>query len=177
MLGAISLVIMLTAAISFYGSGEKLATAADVARQLEHLFGPAALALFCLGLFAGAFSSFMVNAMIGGAMLSDGLGLGGKMDSVTTKIFTTIALLVGMLVAILAPDKEDRVGLLVFAQAMVLIGFPLLAISMLYLATRPDLKGERAIPLWLKIAAAAGSLFVLAGACVTGWKILAPLCE
>ncbi len=174
-LGSISLVIMLTAAISFYGRNVQLESVVDVAEQLEPLFGRAALVLFCCGLFAGAFSSFMVNAMIGGAMLSDGLGLGGKMDSTTTKIFTTIALLVGMLVAILAPASEDRVSLLVFAQAMVLIGFPLLAISMLYLATRPDLKGERATPLWLILVAGIGSLFVLASAGTIAWKLSAEL--
>jgi Mn2+/Fe2+ NRAMP family transporter len=175
MLGAISLVIMCTAAFSFYGRNVSLTDVASVAEQLKPLFGPAALILFSLGLFAGAFSSFMVNAMIGGAMLCDGLGLGGKMDSITTKVFTTIALLVGMFVAILAPTQADRVGLMVFVQAMVLIGFPLLAFSMLYLATRPDLKGERATPRWLTLVAVIGSLFVLVCACgLIVWKFISP---
>jgi Mn2+/Fe2+ NRAMP family transporter len=170
-LGAISLVIMLTAAISFHGRNVQLSTAADVARQLEPLFGRAALILFSLGLFAGAFSSFMVNAMIGGAMLSDGLGLGGKMDSATTKGFTIFALLTGMIVAMFVP-AENRVGLIVFAQAMVVIGLPLLAVSMLYLATRPDLTGQRAVPLWLKIFALAGLIVVLVSAGRLGWTLI-----
>jgi Mn2+/Fe2+ NRAMP family transporter len=170
-LGAISLVIMLTAALSFYGRHVQLATVADVARQLEPLFGRAALILFSLGLFAGAFSSFMVNAMIGGAMLSDGLGLGGKMDSATTKGFTIFALLTGMLVAVLVP-AENRVGLIVFAQAMTVIGLPLLAVSMLYLATRSDLVGQRAVPLGLRIVALAGLIVVLISAGRVAWIVL-----
>jgi Mn2+/Fe2+ NRAMP family transporter len=163
MLGAISLVIMLTAAISFYGRDVQLGNVADVSRQLEPLFGPAAVVLFSLGLFAGAFSSFMVNAMIGGAMLSDGLGLGGKMDSLSTKAFTTVALLLGMLVAIFVPAGH-RVGLLVFAQAATVIGLPLLAVTMFYLATRPDLVGERKVPFWMKLAALFGLLVVMISA-------------
>lgn len=162
-LGAISLVIMLTAAISFYGRNVDLKTAADVSRQLDPLFGSAAVVLFSLGLFAGAFSSFMVNAMIGGAMLSDGFGLGGKMDSRITKAFTTVSLLVGMIVAISVP-AEDRVGLVVFAQAMVVIGLPLLAISMLYLAIKPGVTAEGVIPLWMKVVAAVGVLVVVISA-------------
>jgi Mn2+/Fe2+ NRAMP family transporter len=170
MLGGISLVIMLTAAISFYGRDVQLKTVADVARQLEPLFGPAAVVLFSLGLFAGAFSSFMVNAMIGGAMLSDGLGLGGKMDSLSTKAFTTVALLLGMLVAIFVP-AESRVGLLVFAQAATVIGLPLLAVTMLYLATRPELVGERAVPFWMKLAALVGMVVVMVSAYRLGQKV------
>jgi Mn2+/Fe2+ NRAMP family transporter len=170
MLGAISLVIMLTAAISFHGRDVQLRTVSDVARQLEPLFGPAAVVLFSLGLFAGAFSSFMVNAMIGGAMLSDGLGLGGKMDSLSTKAFTTVALLLGMLVAIFVP-AGSRVGLLVFAQAATVIGLPLLAVTMFYLATRPDLVGERAVPSWMKLAALIGMIVVMVSAYQLGRKV------
>jgi Mn2+/Fe2+ NRAMP family transporter len=162
---------MLTSAISFYGTDVQLNSAADVARQLKPLFGPYAVVLFSLGIFAGSFSSFLVNAMIGGAMLADGLGFGGSMDSAATKLFTTAALLVGMLVAMFVPS-EDRVGLVVFAQAMVVIGFPLLAASMLYLATRPELTGERRIPGYLKVIAAVGLVVVLLSAGRLAWTLV-----
>jgi Mn2+/Fe2+ NRAMP family transporter len=108
--------------------------------------------------------------MIGGAMLSDGLGLGGKMDSLATKVFTTVALLLGMLVAIFVP-AGNRVGLLVFAQAATVIGLPLLAVTMFYLATRPDLVGERAVPLWMKLAALIGMIVVMISAYRLGQKV------
>lgn len=170
-LGSITLVIMLTSAISFYGRDVQLNSAADVARQLDPLFGPYAVILFSVGIFAGSFSSFLVNAMIGGAMLADGLGLGGKMDSMATKGFTTAALLVGMLVAMFVPSA-DRVGLVVFAQAMVVIGFPLLAASMLYMATRPELSGERRIPRPLIAIAVLGLLVVLLSAGRLAWTLV-----
>jgi len=170
-LGTISLVIMATAALSFHGGNVQLDSVADVARQLEPLFGPAAGVLFSLGVFAGAFSSFLVNAMIGGAMLADGLGLDAKMDSTATRLLTTIALIVGMLVAIFVPS-DDRVRLVVFAQAMVVVGFPLLAFSMLYLATRPELTGRRAVPGWMKLVAALGLLVVLASVGRLAWTLI-----
>jgi manganese transport protein len=170
-LGTITLVIMLTSAISFYGKDVQLKSAADVAMQLKPLFGPFAVILFSVGIFAGSFSSFLVNAMIGGAMMADGLGLGGKMDALPTKIFTAAALLTGMLVAAFVP-ADDRVGLVVFAQALVVIGFPLLAASMLYLATRPDLTGPRRIPLYLKLIAVLGLVVVLLSAGRLGWTLI-----
>ncbi|MFG0334582.1 MAG: NRAMP family divalent metal transporter, partial [Maioricimonas sp. JB049] len=170
-LGIISLVIMLTAAISFHGRDVQLATVSDVARQLEPLFGPSAVILFSLGIFAGAFSSFLVNAMIGGAMLADGLGFGGRMDSMATKWFTTAALLLGMCVALFVPTGQ-RVGLVIFAQAMVVTGFPLLAASMLYLAAARDLEGERRIPRWMLAIASLGLVVVLISAARLGYTIV-----
>ena len=77
-LGLVTLMIMVTAAAVLHDNPDvsEPKSAADVARQLEPLFGPAAKVLFCMGIFAGAFSSFLVNAMIGGTILSDALGLG-----------------------------------------------------------------------------------------------------
>jgi len=169
-LGIISLVIMLTAAISFYGRDVQLVSVSDVARQLEPLFGRSAVVLFSLGIFAGAFSSFMVNAMIGGAMMADGLGFGGRMDSMATKWFTTAALLLGMCVALFVPAGQ-RVGLVIFAQAMVVTGFPLLAASMLYLASARDLTGPRAVPTWMRNVAAVGLIVVLFSAGRLGYTI------
>ena len=69
-LGFISLIIMMTSAAVFFdrGSSPELKSAADVAVQLRPLFGVWAQAIFCIGIFAGAISSFLVNAMIGGTL-------------------------------------------------------------------------------------------------------------
>ncbi len=166
-LGLITLMIMLTAASVLHGKlkGDDLKSAADVALQLEPIFGEQAFlgkSLFCMGLFCAAFSSFMVNAMIGGSMLSDGLGLGGDMDAVWPKVGTILALLTGMVIAVaIKAFGFNTVNLIIFAQAMVVIAFPVLAGSMLWLATRPDLTGDRAVPGWLKAIAALGLLITL----------------
>lgn len=163
-LGLISLMVMVTAASVLHGtiSGDELQGAADVARQLEPLFGSAATVLFCLGLFAGAFSSFLVNALIGGTLMSDGLGLGSDMDSRWPKIFTVASLLVGMCVAILMQWLGIRpLGLIIFAQSMTVLGNPVLAGVLLWLALRPRADGGFVAPLWMKVAAGAGFLLVV----------------
>ena len=102
-LGALTLVILTTAAAVLHGrvAPGELESVADVARVFEPMFGPASQALFCVGLLAGSFSSFLVNVMIGGTVLSDGLGLGGDLDGRWPRAFTAAALGVGMLVALM----------------------------------------------------------------------------
>lgn len=176
-LGTITLMIMLTAGTVLHGNiqGSDLKSAADVALQLEPLFGDYAQlgkGLFCLGLFCAAFSSFMVNAMIGGSILSDGLGLGGDMDDRWPKRFTILALLVGMVVAVsMKAFGFKPVNLIIFAQAMTVLGVPVLAGAILWLATRPDLTEERAIPVWLKGVAALSLLITLGLAARTAYGI------
>ena len=157
-LGLVTVMIMVTAASVLHGRvpGSELQSAADVARLLEPLFGPAAKLLFCTGLLAGALSSFLVNAMIGGTVLADGLGLGGDMDGRWARIFTGCALLVGLGVAIAVQSTGERpVNLIIFAQAMTVLGNPVLAGVMLWLSL-----GCNACPAWLRGLTAAG--FVVA---------------
>jgi Mn2+/Fe2+ NRAMP family transporter len=164
MLGLMSLMIMVTAAAVLHENQDvrSLQSAADVARQLQPLFGTFATGLFCMGIFAGAFSSFLVNAMIGGTVLSDGLGKGGQMDDWWPRMCTVLALLMGMVIAIAVKTVKFNTGnLIIFAQALTVLGNPLLAGVMLWLATRKDLTGDRKIPLWMKILAGIGFLLVL----------------
>ena len=46
---------------------------------------------------------------------------------------------------------EPPVNLIIFAQAMTVLGLPALAATMCYLATRKDLTGELRIPAWMKV--------------------------
>ena len=158
-----TLVIMMTSAAVFAGKGIELTSAADVGQQLEPLFGAKARILFSLGLLAGAISSFMVNAMIGGAVMADGFGLGWSMDQKWPKAFTVMALLIGMGVAIAATAfKVSRVGLIVFAQALTVVGVPLLAISLLFLGIAWNVSSggndsRQRIPGWIIGLAVAGT--------------------
>ena len=74
----------MTSVMVFYGRQEPvvLNNVGDVACQLEPLFGRAAKIIFCLGIFAGALSSFLVNAIIGGTVFSDSLGKGCRLESI-----------------------------------------------------------------------------------------------
>jgi Mn2+/Fe2+ NRAMP family transporter len=150
-LGGISLIVMCTAASTFFGrvgAGE-LRSIADVARQFEPLLGSSSRIVFGIAIFAGGFGAFIVNAMIGGNLLSDGLGLGSGISNRWSRHLTTVALLIGMLVAILSTLNGQRpVYLIIFAQALTVLGLPALALALIYLGTRPELTGKRKIPIW-----------------------------
>jgi manganese transport protein len=159
-----TLMILVTAATVLHGKvrPEDLASAADVARQLRPAFGDAATALFCAGIFAGAFSSFLVNAMIGGTVLSDALGLGGHIDQPWPRRLTALALGVGMVVAISTTLTGKRpVVVLIVAQALTTLGLPILAAALLYLAWRREGGPRRCAPLWMRLLALCGLLLSL----------------
>lgn len=151
-LGLVTLVILLTSTRVFYGDPNpiELKSVDQVARQLEPLFGRWATVIFCLGIFAGAFSSFLVNSMIGGTVMADSLGKGSRLSDAWPIHLTTAALLVGMAVAIASLLREgSTVALITFAQALTVLGIPILAAALLYLGTRKELTGDRKVPGWI----------------------------
>ena len=157
-----TMVIMMTSAAVFYGKDVQLTSAVQVGEQLEPLFGKAAKILFSLGLLAGAISSFMVNAMVGGAVMADGFGLGWSMDQKWPKAFTVLALAAGMIVGIAATAFDfSRVTLIIFAQSLTVVGVPLLAFSLLYLGTEVRRTQPDRIPSWLLGLAGLGTLMTV----------------
>ena len=151
-LGGVTSFILITSVLTFHGRLDtvELKSVGDVARQLEPLFGKSAKVIFSLGIMAGAFSSFLVNAVIGGTILSDSLGKGWRLSDVMPRRLTCFALLIGMLVAALSlSGASETVGLITFAQALTVLGLPMLAGALLYLGTRKDLIGERKVPRWI----------------------------
>lgn len=173
-LGGCSAMIMTTSAAVLHGriSPDELKSAADVAGQLEPLFGTAATVLFSCGIFAACFSPFLINAMIGGLLLADGLGLGSSMDAPWSKRLTVVALLFGMSVAIWATSTgQSPLGVIIFAQALTVLGVPLLALSLLYLATRRDIRQRVPFPGWMISLCSIGCVATIALAARTAWKI------
>ena len=173
--GILSTIILMTAARVFYGRPEpvELQGVGDVAMQLQPLFGPWAKVVFCLGIFAGAFSSFLVNALVGGTVLSDSLGKGSRLGEGWTLNLTTAALLCGLVVALLnLSDADSTVNLITFAQALTVLGIPALALALLYLGTRPDLTGERKVPGWILKLCGLGFVVALALAARTTMAVL-----
>ena len=172
-LGGLSMVVLATAATLLPGrvAGEQLQSAADVAMMLEPLFGGGAVVLFALGLLAAAFSSFLGNVLIGGTVLADGLGLGGEVDGKWTRRFTVLALAIGMGVALLVVRTgESPVRLILFAQALTVLGNPLLAGVMLLLAHRGP--PEARPPLWTRTLAWIGFVLVVVLAVRTALRLI-----
>ncbi|MEM7699483.1 MAG: divalent metal cation transporter, partial [Verrucomicrobiota bacterium] len=173
-LGIMTLVILLTATRVFYGRPDPvtLAQVDDVARQLEPLFGQWAVLIFCLGIVAGALSSFLVNTIIGGTVMADSSGQGHRLSQKGPLIWTAVALLLGMTIAIATlRNKESTVALITLAQALTVLGIPALAGALLYLGTRPELKGERRVPRWILVLGGIGFLVSCALAIRTAFAV------
>ncbi|MCH2201733.1 MAG: Nramp family divalent metal transporter [Fuerstiella sp.] len=141
----ITLILMSTAAAGLYtGKSVQLNNPVSVATSLETTFGPTARTIFCVGLFCAAYSSFLVNSMIGGFMASDGLGLGSNPEDTGPKIMTTAVLLTGLFVgfAVLMFDF-DRTPTIIAAQAVTVVAAPLVAGVLLWLTSSRDIMGEQ----------------------------------
>jgi len=173
-LGLITCMILFTGWKTFHGRpGAELASVADVALQLEPLFGPAATVIFGGGILAAALSSFLGNALIGGTVFSDALGTGARLDRRGPLHLTSLALLAGMAIALVSLAREgDTVALIALAQALTVLGIPALALALLYLGTRPDLRGDRRVPRALLLLATIGLLVSCTLAALTAAKLI-----
>jgi Mn2+/Fe2+ NRAMP family transporter len=166
LMAIITLMIMSTAAALFHGSltADQIRTmnAVDVANQLEPAFGEMGRVLFCIGLFSAAYSSFLVNSMIGGFILADGLGLGDTPNDRWPRLFTAAVLLVGMVVGMyVIQTGQNPVRAIVAAQAVTVLAAPLIGGTLWWLTSRRDVMGEyRNSPL-MNLAAAIGFALLL----------------
>jgi len=156
----VTLMIMTTAAAVL--RDKDLASVSDVARQLEPLFGTRGQLIFCIGLFSAAFSSFIVNSMVGGYILADGLGLAGTTTDRGPRILTTAVLLTGMGVALYVIRTETQpVGAIVAAQAVTVIAAPLMAFVLLWLTNLRSVMGEYRNGFWMNLFAGAGLVLLV----------------
>jgi manganese transport protein len=140
----ITLMLLSTAAAGIY-TGEKitLSSPVAVAVALEPTFGSSGKIIFCFGLFSAAYSSFLVNSMIGGFILSDSLGLGSKPTDLWPRLLTTAALLTGMFIALATIILDfDRTPTIIAAQAVTVLGAPLIAIVLLWLTSSEAVMGK-----------------------------------
>lgn len=174
MLGLVTCMILLTSWRVFYGHPDPItmSSVGDVARQLEPSFGATAKVVFCTGILAGALSSFLVNSLIGGTILSDAIGKGSRLEDKWPLHLTAVALLIGMSVAIASLANEgSTVHLITLAQALTVLGIPALAAALIYLGTRSELQGPRRVPRPILVLAIIG-FFVSCGlAWLTAQKV------
>jgi len=140
MLSLISILVIITSAAALRPHGIIVNSAADMAMQLESLFGSSAKIVFSLGLCAAAFSSLMVNSVIGGGLLSDGLGLGRSMNEKMPKVFTISILVLGMLIAVFF--QGNVIYALIMAQASTIFAVPLIAIGLYLVLNNKKIMGK-----------------------------------
>ncbi len=143
--------IIVTSAASLHPMGIQVNSAADMALQLEALFGAYAKVIFSIGLCAAAFSSLMVNALIGGGLMSDGLGMGRSMNDRIPRLLTMIILIAGMVVAVFL--RGNIIYTLIIAQASSILAVPLIGIGLFITANNKNIMGSfRNTPLQNSIA-------------------------
>lgn len=167
--------IMITAASVIHplGLDPKEVSFGLMIRQLEEGFGGYARLIFSIGFFAAAFSSFITNSLIGGVLLNDGLGLGGRLESKPTKIFATLVLLIGMSTALFLIFMEEARGMnltvqaIAVGQAATMLAVPLGTIAMVVVLF--DKRANRGRPRspWLKAFVLFGAAVLLGLAAVT----------
>ena len=158
LLAFISALIIITSAAALHPFGIKVNSAADMALQLESLFGSYAKIIFSLGICAAAFSSLVVNAVMGGGLLADGLGLGRSMDEKMPKLFTSVVFLTGMLIAVFF--RGNVIYALIMAQASSILAVPLIALGMFLIINNKKVMGNYQNNIFQNILAILGFLII-----------------
>ncbi len=159
-LTGVSAIIMITGAASL--QGKPADNIGALAIQLQPLLGPATHILFCVGLLAVAMNPFVINSMIGGSILADGVGKPAKLSDRWSRWFTVLVLLVGMGMAmIVLHTRIEKVDAIVFGQALTVTGNPLMAAAILWLANRKDIMGDKRNRLIHNILGGLGLVVVL----------------
>jgi NRAMP (natural resistance-associated macrophage protein)-like metal ion transporter len=159
LLALISGIVLITSATALQPRGILVNSAADMAMQMEALFGGYAKIIFSVGLCAAAFSSMMVNSVIGGGLLADGLGLGRSMNDRVTRLFIIAILLIGMLVAVFF--RGNYIYALIMAQASSMLAVPLIAIALILMLNNKKVMGNYRNSLLQSIIASAGLIVVI----------------
>jgi len=158
LLAFISALVIITSAAALHPFGIEVNSAADMALQLEALFGGHSKIIFSLGLCAAAFSSLMVNSVMGGGLLADGLGLGHSMNDKMPRIFTSIILLIGMFIAVFF--RGNVIYALIMAQASSIFAVPLIALGMYLILNNKKVMGKYKNNTFQNIMAISGFIII-----------------
>lgn len=159
-LTCVSAIIMITTAKVI--PGKPADNIGVLAESLQPLLGSIAHKFFCVGLLAVAMNPFLINAMIGGGILADGIGKPPRMSDKWPRRFTVGVLLAGMGVAMLALRTGQKpVTLIIFGQALTVLGNPLMAVTILWLANKKEIMGSRRNTIVLNILGGLGIVVVV----------------
>jgi manganese transport protein len=157
-LGVMTAIIMICASAVLNKQGIKVASASDMAKALEPLFGSYASGLFLLGLFGASFSALVGNATLGGTLLGDSLGFGSQLSSTTTKVFIASVMVFGAVIAIIFGKLP--LELIVFAQSVTIFLVPFIGFTMLGVSNDKKIMGSYVNSGWFRIVGAVGLLIM-----------------
>jgi manganese transport protein len=153
--GVVSMSIVITSAVAFFGSGKEIHSAADLAMQLEPILGNWSTAFIGIGLFAAGMTS-AVTAPLAAAYAT--CGIMGWKKNLTSARFRAIWMIILGIGIILSAVGLKPVPAIVFAQAANGILLPVIAIYLLWIMNDKKLLGEHRNSLFLNLA---GGMVVL----------------
>ncbi len=154
--GLISILVLATAATTLFGAGLEVTSAADMARAIEPVFGPAARYLIAAGLLAAGLTSAITAPMATGYAVAEILA--PKTEPARQRLFrrTALAVLAAGVAAGLSGVRT--VELILIAQAANGLLLPIVAVVLLLAMNRRELVGGQANG---PVANALGGLVVL----------------
>ena len=159
-LGLLSAIVIISAATILHPKGIKINNATDMAKALEPIFGKYASSLFLSGLFGASFSALIGNATVGGTLLGDALGFGGRLNSKVVKILIALVMVIGATIAIVFGTLPLQ--LIVLAQTVTIFIVPFIGIAMYFIANDGAIMGSLKNKMIAKIAGGIGILIVIA---------------
>ena len=149
--GVVSILVLSTAAASLFGSGQTIANAADMARQLEPAFGAGAVWLLGLGLFAAGLSSAITAPLATGFAAAELFGFESDPKAMKFRLVAGGVLLAGAMVAITGARPVEIILFAQFANGLLL---PVIAAFLLFAVNRKGLLGDHVNGLFANIAGA-----------------------
>jgi manganese transport protein len=158
-LGLMSAIVMICAAAVLNRQGLKVASASDMAKALEPLFGKYAATLFLIGLFGASFSSLVGNATIGGTLLGDAFGFGSQLTSKVVKVLIALVMVFGAVIAIIFGKLPLQ--LIVFAQSVTIFLVPFIGIAMFAVSNDGKIMGRQKNTVAVKIFGSLGLLILV----------------
>jgi NRAMP (natural resistance-associated macrophage protein)-like metal ion transporter len=137
--GVITLAILSTASVAFYGTEAGKISAANMAVQLEPLLGSMAHYFFALGLCAAGLTSAITAPLAGAYAVCGMLGWSTQMSNTRFKLVAITILLFGAFVASLGLDP---VAVIIFAQAANGLLLPIVTTYLVWLVNQKTVMGD-----------------------------------
>ena len=136
--GLITLAIMSTAAVAFFGSSMEISSE-NLARQLEPILGSYSSYIFNFGLFVAGITSAVTAPLAASIAVTEALGWKNDPSSFRFKLVWIIILLIGMLFAYFGTKPLQAI---LFAQATNALLLPFLALFLFYVVNNSRLMGS-----------------------------------
>ena len=136
--GLITLAIMSTAAVTFFGSSMEISSE-NLARQLEPILGSYSSYIFNFGLFVAGITSAVTAPLAASIAVTEALGWKNDPSSFRFKLVWIIILLIGVLFAYFGTKPLQAI---LFAQATNALLLPFLALFLFYVVNNSRLMGS-----------------------------------